>query len=471
MKQFLFLTAAVMIGGTAAIAAPFWGVMLYYALATLRPQNLWAWALADMPTVRWSLLAGGIAIGAFVIHLPTIINTARTNKVLGLLLVYAVLITLSVLTAFNPKVAQFWLEEYAKVIAIAVIASLVIQQLWQVRAMAIMIVLSIGYIALEINHLYFTQGGRLDILHDGYGGLDNNGAGTLLALGIPFAYFLTVSRAGRWVGPRRAIGVVLGLMMLHAVMMTYSRGAMLAAAVGVGWILFHHRPRKQAAAAGLAMVLVVGVMAGPEIRDRFTSTAQFQTDASAQSRFESWGAAWRMAWDNPVLGKGIRNSNAYSENFGADMAGRTIHNQYLQLAADSGIPAALIYITMLLLGVWGVHLARRKLLRFHGDKEDDLDYEQHARLDEAAALTLALQAALLMFMFSAMFLSVELVELPWLLIVLAGVTPMAVHFFLDAFDDEVQPVSEAEAEGESLDPTPPAVSPAQIAHGEERRAA
>ncbi|MEM9416696.1 MAG: O-antigen ligase family protein [Planctomycetota bacterium] len=471
MKQFLFLTAAVMIGGTAAIAAPFWGVMLYYALATLRPQNLWAWALADMPTVRWSLLAGGIAIGAFLIHLPTIINTARTNKVLGLLLIYALLITLSVLTAFNPKIAQFWLEEYAKVIAIAVIASLVVQQLWQVRALAIMITLTIGYIALEINHLYFTQGGRLDILHEGYGGLDNNGAGALIALGIPFAYFLATSRAGEWVKPRRVVGVVLGLLMLHAVMMTYSRGAMLAAAVGIGWILFHHRPRKQAAAAACAMVFVVGVMAGPEIRDRFTSTAEFQTDASAQSRFESWGAAWRMAWEHPLLGKGIRNSNTYSENFGADMAGRTIHNQYLQMAADSGIPAALVYTVMLLLGLWGVHLARRKLLQFHGDNADELDDEQHARLDEAAALTLAIQAAVMMFMFSAIFLSVELVELPWLLIVLAGVTPMAVHYFLDAFEDETLPVAETQPGDTSLDPPPPVVSPAQPMLEEERHAA
>ncbi|MFI4861765.1 MAG: O-antigen ligase family protein [Phycisphaerales bacterium JB063] len=471
MKQFLFLTAAVMVGGTAAITAPFWGVMLYYALATLRPQNLWAWALADMPTVRWSLLAGGIAIGAFLIHLPTIINTARTNKVLGLLLIYAVLITLSVLTAFNPKVAQFWLEEYAKVIAIAVIASLVVQQLWQVRALGIMIALSIGYIALEINHLYFTQGGRLDILHDGYGGLDNNGAGTLIALGIPFAYFLAISRVGNWAKPRRVLGICLGLLMLHSVMMTYSRGAMLATAVGIGWILFHHRPRKQAVAAGFATMLVVAVMAGPEIRNRFVSTAEFQTDASAQSRFESWGAAWRMAWDNPILGKGIRNSNTYSENFGADMAGRTIHNQYLQLAADSGIPAALVYILLLLIGLWGVYLARRRILHFHSEKHEGLEDEQHARLEDAAALTLALQAALLMFMFSAMFLSVELVELPWLLIVLAGVTPMAVMYFLDAFDDEIETQSEQADAPTSSEPPPPALSPAQPAQDPQRRAA
>ena len=33
--------------------------------------------------------------------------------------------------------------------------------------------------------------------------------------------------------------------MMHAVMMTFSRGAMLAAAVGICWVLVHHRPRWQ----------------------------------------------------------------------------------------------------------------------------------------------------------------------------------------------------------------------------------
>lgn len=472
MKHFLFMISVTLVGSVAAIAAPFWGVVLYYSFATLQPQHLWAWSLSQAPTVRWSLLAGVVTIGAFILHLPSIIRTARTNKVLGLLLIYAVLITMSVLTAFNPKIAQYWLEEYAKVMAIAVIASLVVQTLWQVRVLVFMIALSVGYIALEINHLYFTQGGRLDIMHDGYGGLDNNGAGALLALGVPFAYFLAFSRVGKWVVPRRLLGAGLGLLMLHAVMMTYSRGAMLAAAVGLGWIVFHHRPRKQAVAAGLALVVMVGVMAGPEIRDRFTSTAQFQTDASAQSRFESWGAAWRMAWDHPILGKGIRNSNQYSENFGADMAGRTIHNQYLQVAADSGIPAAAVYVAMLLVGLGGIHLARRRLLRYGHAKEDDMDEDQHARLDEAAALTLALQAALLMFMFSAMFLSVELVELPWLLIVLAGVVPAAVSYWLDAMDDELEPEQEDDTPtGDQHRPSPPNAAPGVAQPEPARRAA
>ena len=70
-------------------------------------------------------------------------------------------------------------------------------------------------------------------------------------------------------------------------------------------------------------------------------------DASANSRRESWAAAWRIAEDNPVFGVGIRNSELMSYAYGADMQGRTIHSQYLQTAADSGFVALGLYIVVL----------------------------------------------------------------------------------------------------------------------------
>ena len=105
---------------------------------------------------------------------------------------------------------------------------------------------------------------------------------------------------------------LLGLFMLHAVMMSYSRGAMVAVTAGVVWILLHHRPRRQALVIGLVVCLAVSVMAGKEIRQRFFSVTSYTQDISAQSRLESWAAGWEMAKANPLTGQGIRNSSLYS---------------------------------------------------------------------------------------------------------------------------------------------------------------
>ena len=58
--------------------------------------------------------------------------------------------------------------------------------------------------------------GRLDVYNRGYGGLDNNGAGLMLAMGIPMAVYAWegVSRWWRW------LFIAAVPPMLHAVMMT-----------------------------------------------------------------------------------------------------------------------------------------------------------------------------------------------------------------------------------------------------------
>ena len=432
MKHFLFMLAVTLLGSIAAIAVPFWGVLLYYGFATLRPQYLWDWSLAQAPTVRWSLGLALVTIVATCINMSDLLRSFRLNTVIVLLLAYASLMLLSMLTAYDTSKAFIWAEEYGKVFLMACIATMVVQRYWQVRAMAVMIAVCLGYIAYEVNYMYFLNGGRLDIYHHGYGGLDNNGAGALLVLGLPFVYFLAVTPVGKWNASRRIFFCVLGLVLLHAVMMTFSRGAMLTAALGIIWLLIHHRPRFQAAAVMGVLCVAVMFMAGDEIRERFISTADYQSDESAQSRFDSWEAAWNIALDNPLLGKGIRNSNDFSQNYGADLAGRTIHNQYLQIAADSGIPAAGIYITMIGVGIFGLRMARKRCLDAEQDFEDGPEprgphtrEELVSRARDGATLCLAIQTALLMFAFTSVFLSVEMVEVPWLLITLSGILPAA----------------------------------------------
>ncbi len=427
MKQVTFLSLMTVLGAVGAMQTPFWGVLLYYTLAMLRPQHLWEWALDG--SIRWSLLAAMITLLSFWLHLSRLITRSAFNSMVTLIILYAVLVMFSTITAFNPQIAQGWAIEYAKVMIIAVVASMVIEHFWQVRLLALMVLLMLGYIAWEINFLYFFQGGRLNIFHYGYGGLDNNGAGLLLAMGVPFAYCFALSPEKgimRWWPVAAAF---LGLVILHAVMMTYSRGAMLATAVGILWVLIHHRPRWQSGAAAIGLVLVLSVMAGPQIQERFLSTTNYKTDASALSRFESWSAAWQIAWENPVLGKGIRNSNQYTHNFGADYQGRTIHNQYLQIAADTGIPAAALYMLMLGFGMWNFRRAR---MMCRDSLKDAPDEDARQRIQHASRICLACQASLLIFIFDGMFLSLEMFETPWLLMVIAGVLPRVMKPHLES---------------------------------------
>lgn len=154
-------------------------------------------------------------------------------------------------------------------------------------------------------------------------------------------------------------------------MMTYSRGAMLSLLVVAPVVALRSKRRWQFGAMALVLVLLLPVMAGQEIRDRFFSVQQYETDGSANSRFDSWAAAIKISRDYPFTGVGIRNSGLVIYDYGADMFGRTIHSQYLQVLADSGYPALGLYL--LALSVTWLSMAKaRRLLRHHFDDDAKL---------------------------------------------------------------------------------------------------
>ncbi len=434
MKQFIFLCLLTLGGGLGGLVHPFWAVLLYYILAVLRPQFLWEWALPM--EVRWSLIAAVLVLLTVAVNFPRLFRRGRFNATASLMIVYGMLVMASVVTAYDPGVAQSWAVDFAKVLLIALIATFVIEHLWQVRVVVTATALCLGYIAYEINYLYLFQDARLDVFHYGYGGLDNNGAGLMLAMGLPLVYALgmTPGRDARSLWVRRLVAVGITLVLIQAVMLTYSRGAMLAAVVGLLWLAWRHRPRRHVLIVAPLVMMVLFSLAGTEIREEFLSTREYRQDRSAQSRFESWAAAWQMTWEHPVFGTGLRNSNQYSHNYGADREGRAIHNQYLQIAADSGIPAAAAYLTLLGLSIVRLGAARKAALRFadelnllQRDTDADTDTDSHTdaarQLSEAQHLCLAVQGSLIIFAFDGIFLSLETFELPWILLVVAGVLP------------------------------------------------
>src|SRR5262249_11196002 len=152
-------------------------------------------------------------------------------------------------------------------------AALLIGSLRQVWTLFIIAGLALGYIAYEINVLYVLNG-RLDIHRNGYGGLDNNGAGLMLAMGVPICYFAWGGAAGklRW--------LFLGLLpiLLHAVLMTYSRGAMVSLMLASPLVVLRSRHRVGVGIVGAGLLLLLPVLAGPEIRARFLTIAEHGND-------------------------------------------------------------------------------------------------------------------------------------------------------------------------------------------------
>ena len=401
MKQMVLMSVLLLIGTVGPIVfGPFSGLAMYYLFSVLRPQYMWEWALSGQ--INWSFYVGVATIVATFLYLPKNLRGRNFTVAHAAVLMFALWVTLSHIFALNAEVSSRWYWEYFKIFLMFFCGSVVIKEFTQIKILYLIAVFALGYIAYEFNFLYLFEH-RLDVYHLGYGGLDNNGAGLMLAMGIPMAYFL-------WQGPRRWwrwVFLAMIPVMLHAVLMSYSRGAMVSLLLASP-LLVLRSPYKKGVALFLAgLLFLLPILAGKEIRARFFSTEQYQQDNSAQSRFESWSAAWKIAQDYPVLGVGLRNADLLSYRYGADVRGRTIHSLYLQTAADSGFPAIVFYL-LLLFATWRALRSVQKRCRTSTSEVDQLAY----------SLASGIEGAMAVFCIGALFLSVDVFELPYLLILL-----------------------------------------------------
>src|SRR4249920_3296423 len=213
MKQTALMFVLLALGtGGAIVSGPFIGIAVYYLFAVLRPQSLWESAL--LVDLRWSLYAAIATIFSTGVHFPSLRGKTFTSTHAAFL-GFALWITLSTIFAIDTEIASFWYWEYCKIFIMFFCATFVVRELRQVRILYLIALSALGYIAYEINFLYLVSG-RLDVYQSGYGGLDNNGAGLMIAMAVPLAYFLWQHYRSWW---RWAFAALIPVM-LHAVLMS-----------------------------------------------------------------------------------------------------------------------------------------------------------------------------------------------------------------------------------------------------------
>lgn len=402
MKQTIFmviLTAAACFGSF--LVGPFVGLATYILYAVLRPQYLWKWAL-DWG-ISWSMYVAVATIAALVItgpRTPAVVpgrcppSRFRVSWSNVLFYVFGLAILLSYVFARDRRLAEQHMDEYWKLYVMYTIGLICIRTVSQVWTIFLIYTFSLCYISYEINFQYLING-YLGIAKEGYGGHDNNGAGLLLAMGVPLCAFAWEYYRGwyRW-----AFALMIPVI-IHAVLLTYSRGAMLSMIVASPFWVLRGKYRKQKILLGCLVAASIPALAGKEIADRFYSIKEADTDGSAQSRFTSWAIGLRIAAEHPVFGMGVRNSSLVTFEYGADKEGRVIHNQYIQLAADCGFVGAACYIGVCCLAFWNFQKVARLSRPY-----DDID----SRRTYLAAC--GLQSAMVTFCTGAFFLSCESFE-------------------------------------------------------------
>jgi len=166
------------------------------------------------------------------------------------------------------------------------------------------------------------------------------------------------------------------------------------------------RPRVVFATVILGALMIYR-LAGPEVVARIMSIEAYEEDQSAVSRLESWKAGFAIILDHPLLGIGPGNygrfSNVYNEQV---KEGLVAHNEFIETAAESGIPAVIVLIAMITVLFRNTRWVRKRTW----DAPERRWAYYHAAMIESAMVT---------YLVGAMFASLPFFEIFYLLLALS----------------------------------------------------
>ncbi|MBX9789748.1 MAG: O-antigen ligase family protein [Pirellulales bacterium] len=330
MKGLIFTLMLTAGGAVGSLFDPFLGLLVYVSFAIIKPESMWFYSVPlggnYSRIVALALLAG------WAIHGFGNWDFGRGNRVVKIFVGFLIWAMLSAVLAPDQSLAWVFIREMAKIVLPFVAGVTLLTSVARLKQLAWTIVLSQGFVALELNRAYYNGFNQMQEI--GFAGLDNNSVAIAMVTGFGLACFLGIFAESIWL---RGIALVLAVLMAHSVMFAFSRGGMLGLiSIGVvSFVLFVREPKHLVYA--VVILLFMLRLAGPEVRERFSTAfvEKEQRDSSAATRIEQWGYCWDTMLTHPLFGVGpdhwMQTSAKYSE--GKRMEA---HSLWFQTGAELG---------------------------------------------------------------------------------------------------------------------------------------
>lgn len=339
----LILTYVIAIAGTVgALRYPLFGLYIYVGFAVMRPQGIFGWA-GDLSGISWWV---GIA---------TLIGWAfkgfgnwqfgRARWIVVALTAFLVWFALSSVLALNPGLAFEQWTNLSKLVLPFFVGITMMRSQKDWLPMWWIIVLSMGYVGVEMNIDYAVKG--YNTASEGFAGMDNNFFGLALVTVLGPAIVLAVySRT--W--PQRIAAAVAAAAILHTILLTFSRGAFLGILTigATAFVMIPKRPRNVFGV--LIFVLIALRFTGPQLAERYATifVPAEQRDTSSESRIDLWRDCLLVIQEFPVFGVGPANWRTIAARYGWP-PGKSAHSVWMESAAENGLPGALFLLLFFLI--------------------------------------------------------------------------------------------------------------------------
>ncbi len=392
MKGLLFTYVLTFGGALISLFNPFVGLLIYICFAIVSPRTMWYWSV---PRWHYSRIVAIALLAGWALKGFGCWQLGRGRGIVLALLGFWLWSVLGAAQAPDQEVAWTFVESLSKAVLPFLVGITTIDSLHKLRQVVWVILLSQGYVAFELNLSYLQGFNRVHEI--GHGGMDNNAVAIAMVTSMGLAFFCGLHSQGWW---RKALAFGSAALMGHTVLLTFSRGGMLALII-TGVVAFVFVARRPKHFVALALAVLLGIwLAGPQVSERFMTifADPAERDPSAQSRLDLWANCWDAMLRQPVFGIGPDHWPLVVHQYGW-VPGKHAHTLWLSIGAELGFPG------LLCLGLfYGLCVARLWPLAREQGPVPDPWFGYFARM---------VIASLIGFAVSAQFVSLPGLELPY----------------------------------------------------------
>jgi len=361
MRDFIVL-AIILSSVPICFIRPFFGAMMWVWVAYFNPHRFTYGMAYSFPV-------------SVIIAIPTLLGILFFRKVnrgifvreTVMLLLFWAWITITYINATQVPLfadhvedAQLQLINVSKVLLMTFVLILVVTSKKQLDILFLVTAFSFGALAIKGTLFGLATGGNFRIWGppDSFV-YDNNDFGLALNMTIPMLFYLP--REVKSPRLRKLLWVSFYCSIL-AVILSYSRGALLGLVVVLGAISLKSNRKILASALLVVFAVLLLTFAPPAWMDRMGNFAQGELDQSAEGRLHAWEFAWTFALQYPIMGGGFETFTPelealYTPQF--PFAGP--HSIYFQTLGEQGFVGLGIFLLLLGGCFYGLRSMRRRV--------------------------------------------------------------------------------------------------------------
>jgi probable O-glycosylation ligase (exosortase A-associated) len=345
------LLLATIVFSAVALGRPVAGMLAYVGYSAMAPHSL-TWTISRaFPHVQVIAIATliGYALWSEPKRLPR-------DPRLALLGVLWAMFGVSTLFAMEPDNAEPWFAHISKMLLMVLLIPFLITTESRLHNLLRVIALSLGFHAFKLGLFVLKCGGVAAV----WGPEDsflyaNNSIGMALVMNTPILYYLAQVESRRWL---RWMMRAMFFLSYPAVAGTFSRGAWVGLAVVTAVMILKSRYRMAVVAAAVIIAIMAPAwlprVISPELAERYETLVEYESDASAESRFWNWEFCGRVGAGRPLSGGGFGyySVQAYAQFFPEFLArwpGKvwSCHNMWLQVLSEHGVAAFAVWLGLL----------------------------------------------------------------------------------------------------------------------------